>query len=279
VSVEPADPQTEAFERPVVARGLLAKLRWGVADALVVARRNLLRIPRSPELLVILTIQPVMFTLLFVYVFGGAIQTPGFDYVDFLLPGILVQTIAFNGSLTGVGLAEDLQKGLVDRFRSLPMARSGLLAGRTLADVATNAFTVLVMVLVGYAAGFRFASSVPEVVAGVLLLLLFGYAISWISAIIGLSLGNVEAAQSAGFIWLFPLTFVSSAFVPTDSMPGPLAAFAEVNPITLTVNALRGLFLDAPAGNAPWLSLLWCVGLVAVFAPLAVARYRRVASR
>jgi ABC-2 type transport system permease protein/oleandomycin transport system permease protein len=247
-----------------------------VRDALVIAQRNLRRVPRSPELLVFMTIQPVMFVVLFVYVFGGAIATPGLDYEDFLLPGILVQSIAFGGSLTGVGLAEDLQKGLTDRFRSLPMARSAVLTGRTLADVATNAFQVVVMVVVGYAVGFRFATSVAEVALGLALLLLLGYAFSWISATIGLAVRNVEAAQSAGFIWLFPLTFVSAAFVPPETMPSWLRWFAEVNPITIWVNALRGLFLGAPTDGDVWKGVAWALGLVAVFAPLAVARYRRV---
>jgi ABC transporter DrrB family efflux protein len=254
-------------------------LRWAVTDALVLARRSLLRIPRSPELLVVNTIQPVMFVLLFVYVFGGAIRTPGFEYVDFLLPGILVQSIAFAGSLTGVALAEDLTKGLIDRFRSLPIARSAVLAGRTIADIATNLFQAVVMLVVGYLVGFRFRTGVGEVLAGVGLLLFMGYAFSWISANVGLALRNVEAAQSAGFVWLFPLTFVSSAFVPTQSMPAGLAWFAERNPITIWVNALRSLFLGAPADGAVWQGVLWAVGLVAVFAPLAVWRYRRVAAR
>ena len=265
-----------AEPHPVVARGARARLRWAVADSLVIARRNLMRVPRSPELLVFMTIQPVMFVTLFVYVFGGAIATPGLDYVDFLLPGILVQSIAFGGSLTGVGLAEDLQKGLTDRFRSLPMARSAVLTGRTAADIATNSFQIVVMIAVGYLVGFRFSTSVGEVAAGLALLVLVGYAFSWISATVGLLVPNVEAAQSAGFIWLFPLTFVSSAFVPAETMPPALEWFAEVNPITVWVDALRGLFLGVPDGGAAWKGVLWAVGLVAVFAPLSVARYRRV---
>ena len=261
---------------PAPPHGIGPRLSWAVRDALVVALRNLRRVPRSPELLVFMTIQPVMFVVLFVYVFGGAIVTPGLDYEDFLLPGILVQSIAFGGSLTGVGLAEDLQKGLTDRFRSLPMARSAHLTGRTLADIATNLLQVLVMIAVGYLVGFRFATSVGEVALGLLLLLLLGYSFSWISALIGLLVGNVEAAQSAGFIWLFPLTFVSAAFVPPETMPAALEWFAEVNPITVWVNALRGLFLGVPTDGDVWKGMLWAVGLVAVFAPLAVARYRRV---
>ena len=249
-----------------------------VADSLIIAQRNVRRVLRQLDWLIFFTIQPVMFVVLFVYVFGGAIQTPGYDYVDYLMPGILVQTIVFGSALTGVGLAEDMHKGLMDRFRSLPMARSAVLAGRTAADVVTNAFQTLVMLVVAYIVGFRFSTSVPEVVLGLVLLLLTGYAFSWISALIGMSVNSVEAAQSAGFIWMFPLTFVSSAFVPTDSMPPVLEWFAEINPITIWVNALRGLFVGAPLDGEVWQGLLWIAGIVAVFAPLAVARYRRIAT-
>ena len=211
-----------AGQQPVVAESFGAKLRWGLADTMVIAKRSLRRVPRSPELLLGFTIQPVMFVLLFRYVFGGAINTPGVSYVDFLIPGILVQSIAFGSTVTGVGIADDLQKGLTDRFRSLPMARSAVLAGRTVADVVTNWFQVVVMILVGYLVGFRFSTSVGDVVAGFALLTLVGFAFSWLSAVIAMGVSTVEAAQQASFIWLFPLTFVSSAFVPPDSMPEPL---------------------------------------------------------
>jgi ABC transporter DrrB family efflux protein len=267
-------------QRPVVPHGLASTVRWGISDALVVALRSLRRVPRSPELLLGFTIQPVMFVLLFRYVFGGAIQTPGVSYVDFLLPGILVQSIAFGSTVTGVGIADDLQKGLTDRFRSLPMARSAVLAGRTIADIATNLFQILVMVVVGYLVGFRFSTSAPEVVGGLALLVLVGFAFSWVSAIIGMSVGSVEAAQQASFLWLFPLTFVSSAFVPPATMPEPLRTFAsDVNPFTHWVDALRHLFVGTPAGDDVWVGLVWAVGLLVVFMPLAVARYRRVSTR
>ena len=266
-------------QQPVVAEGLGARLRWGLADVLVIAKRSLLRVPRSPELLLGFTIQPVMFVLLFRYVFGGAIATPGVSYVDFLLPGILVQSIAFGSTVTGVGIADDLQRGITDRFRSLPMARSAVLAGRTIADIATNIFQVVVMVIVGYAVGFRFSTSVPDVVAGLLLLMLVGFAFSWVSAIIGMSVSSVEAAQQASFIWLFPLTFVSSAFVPPDTMPEPLQTFADINPFTLWVDSLRHLFVGTPIDNQLWIGLIWAVGLVVVFAPLSVRRYRRVSTK
>jgi ABC transporter DrrB family efflux protein len=250
-----------------------------LSDAIVLMERNLRRIPRSPELALGFTIQPIMFVLLFVYVFGGAIKTPGYSYVDFLIPGILVQNLSFGATLTGVGLAEDLQKGLIDRFRSLPMARSAVLAGRTLSDVVTNAFQLCVLVLVGVIAGFSFHAPFLHVIAGAALTLFFAFAISWISAYFGLLVKSSEAAQQLGFIWVFPLTFISSAFVPVSSMPSGLAEFARINPFTITVDAMRHLWLGAPAGNNVWLSVLWSVGLLAVFVPLAVHRYRRVASK
>ncbi len=245
------------------------------ADTLVLARRNLKRIPRQPDLLVAYTIQPIMFVLLFVYVFGGAIETPGFEYVDFLMPGILVQTLSFGGFATALGLAEDLKKGLIDRFRSLPMSRAAVLAGRTLADIATNALSIAVMLIVGVIAGFSFDAPLTHILLGILLLLTFGYAFSWVFAFIGLSSNSPEAAQSLGFILIFPLSFISSAFVPVDSMPGVLQAFAEVNPFTITVDAMRSLFLGIPAGNNVWGGFAWSIGISAVFAFLSVQRYKR----
>jgi len=257
----------------------VSRMAGAVSDTLVVAERNLLRIPRAPDLLLAFTVQPIMFTLLFVYVFGGAIRTPGYDYVDFLIPGIVAQSIAFGGFVTAIGLTDDLNKGLIDRFRSLPMARSAVLAGRTLADVATNALQLAVLVIVGVLAGFSFGASFPEVLAGFGLMLLFGYAFSWFFAFIGLVSSSPESAQSVGFIAIFPLTFASSAFVPVESMPSWLEAFAEVNPFTVVVDALRALWLDAPAGNAVWGAFAWAIAIMLVFAPLAVWRYRTAASR
>jgi ABC transporter DrrB family efflux protein len=254
------------------------KLSHAISDTLVLTKRNLLRIPRAPDLLIGFTVQPIMFVLLFVYVFGGAIQTPGHDYVDFLMPGIIVQTMSFGGFVTALGLADDLRKGLVDRFRSLPMARSAVLAGRTLADVVTNSISLTIMIVVGLLVGFGFTANVAEIVAGVLLMLLFGFAFSWIFAFLGLSASSAESAQSLGFIVIFPLTFASSAFVPTDSMPGWLQTFADVNPFTTTVDAMRALWIGDPAGNDIWAAVAWSVGLIAVFAPLSVARYRRAVS-
>jgi ABC transporter DrrB family efflux protein len=248
-----------------------------VSDTLVVAERNLVRLPRAPDLLLAFTVQPVMFVLLFVYVFGGAIQTPGYEYVDFLIPGIIVQNIAFGGFVTALGLNEDLHKGLIDRFRSLPMARAAVLAGRTLADVVTNALSVVVLLVTGLIIGFSFNASAVEIVGGIGLLLLFGYAFSWVFALLGLLVSSPESANSVGFIAVFPLTFISSAFVPVDSMPAALQWFAEVNPFTIQVDAMRALWLGAPAGNSVWGAAVWSLVILAIFAPLAVARYRRAA--
>jgi ABC-2 type transport system permease protein/oleandomycin transport system permease protein len=219
-----------------------------------------------------------MFVLLFVYVFGGAIATPGLEYVDFLIPGIIVQSMVFGGFVTALGLADDLKKGLIDRFRSLPMWQPAVVSGRILADVGTNVVQLVVMFTVGIIVGFRFATSVPEVVAGIALLLLFGYAFSWVFALIGLMVSSPESANAVGFTALFPLTFASSAFVPVESMPSWLEAFAKVNPFTVTVDAIRALWLGAPAGNNVIAAIAWTVAFTAVFAPLAVMRYRRVAS-
>ena len=257
----------------------MSGLALAVSDTMVLAKRNLLRIPRAPDLLLSFTVQPIMFVLLFVYVFGGAINTPGYDYVDFLMPGIIVQTMSFGGFVTALGLAEDLKKGLIDRFRSLPIARSAVLAGRTLADVATNIISLAIMLTVGLIVGFSFDNGVLEILGGVGLLLLFGYAFSWVFAYLGLTASSAEAAQALGFIAVFPLTFASSAFVPTESMPDWLEAFANANPFTTVVDAIRALWLGAPAHSDVWVAVLWSLGLIAVFATLSVARYRRAVTR
>ena len=240
-----------------------------VTDTLIVAERNLVRLTRAPDLLLAFTVQPVMFVLLFVYVFGGAILIPPtYDgYAEFLLPGILVQNIAFGGFVTALGLNEDLHKGLIDRFRSLPMARAAVLAGRTLADVATNTLSVAILTATGLIIGFSFDASVLEVAAGIGLLLLFGYAFSWVFALLGLIVSSPEAANSLGFIAVFPLTFISSAFVPIESMPAALEWFAEINPFTTLVDAMRALWVDAPAGNAVWGAFAWSLAIIALFAP------------
>ncbi len=257
----------------------MSGLRNGLADTLVLAKRSLLRIPRAPDLLLSFTVQPIMFVLLFAYVFGGAIATPGYSYIDFLMPGIIVQTMSFGGFVTALGLSEDLKKGLIDRFRSLPMSRAAVLAGRTLSDIATNSISIAVMLVVGTIAGFSFDAPLTHIAAGILLLLLFGYAFSWVFAFVGLTSSSPEAAQSLGFIVIFPLTFVSSAFVPVESMPAALQAFAEVNPFTIVVDAMRSLFLGAPAGNNVWGAVAWSLGIIAVFATLSVAKYKRAVVR
>ncbi len=249
--------------------------RWVLTDALTVTKRNLLTYTRLPQLLVFSTIQPVMFVLLFAYVFGGAIRTPGVDYVQYLIPGILVQTVAFGSTATGVGLADDLGKGIVDRFRSLPMARSAVLAGRTLSDSVRNLFVILLMLGVGTLIGFRIQTNLPSTLLAIVLALFFGFAFCWISATIGMSVGNAETAQVSGFIWLFPLVFASSIFVPVETMPGWLQTFAEVQPITLTVNAIRSLLLGGETTRYVLGSLAWSLAILAVFMPLAVRRYRR----
>ena len=250
-----------------------------VSDSVVIAKRSLLRIRRQPDLLVSFTVQPVMFVLLFVYVLGGAIETPGFDYVDFLIPGIIVQSVIFGGFVTALGLAEDLKKGLIDRFRSLPMASSALLTGRTLSDIGTNVMQLAIMIAVGLVVGFNFSTSVPEILAGIALCLLIGYVFSWVFAFIGLVASSPEAANGYGFTVIFPLTFVSSAFVPIASMPGWLQPIARANPVTSMVDAVRALFIGTPAGNSIWGTLVWCVVIIGVFAPLSAWRYRRAVTR
>ena len=251
-----------------------------VSDTFVLARRNLKRIPRQPDLLIAYTVQPVMFVLLFVYVFGGAISTPGFDYVDFLMPGIIVQSIAFGGFVTALGLSEDVKKGLIDRFRSLPMSRAAVLLGRTFSDVLLNCLSLVVLFAVGFLAGFNFiGATVGEVVLGIVLLLMLGYAFSWVFALIGLFSETPETANSIGFTLIFPLTFASGVFVPAASMPDGLRQFAEANPFTTWADAVRSLWLGTPANSDVWMGFVWCVVLTAVFAPLAVARYRKVTAK
>jgi ABC transporter DrrB family efflux protein len=258
----------------------MSTLEMNVSDTLVLARRNLMRIPRQPDLLLAYTIQPVMFVLLFVYVFGGAIDSGPFDYVDFLMPGIIVQSIAFGGFVTALGLTEDVHKGLIDRFRSLPMSRAAVLAGRTASDVLLNTLSLVVLLAVGFVAGFNFIDSdLGQVVLGIVLLLVLGYAFSWIFALIGLIASSPETANSFGFMLIFPLTFASSAFVPASSMPDGLRQFAEANPFTTWVDAVRSLWIGTPANSDIWMSFVWIVVLLAVFVPLAVARYRKVAAR
>jgi len=258
---------------------------WAFLDALVLAKRSVLETVRVPELIMFVAIQPIMFVLLFRYVFGGAIAVPGGHYVNFLMPGIFVQTVAFGGVTTAIGLAQDMQRGIIDRFRSLPMSSSAVLTGRTIADLARNLFTVIIMLTVGFLVGFRPGGTPFEFLLGILLLLGVSFAFSWISAFVGLVVRSVEAAQSGGFIWLFPLTFASSAFVPVATMPIWLQTFARHNPISVIADALRGLFHVNPlmtAADTRWeviQSVAWILGILLVFVPVSVIRYRRTMAR
>jgi len=254
---------------------LAGRLYWAVADARALTWRNLLAYVRMPQLVVFSTIQPIMFVLIFRYVFGGAIQVPGESFVNYLMPGIFVQSVAFGAVGTGIGLATDMGTGLVERFRSLPMARSAVLAGRTFADLLRNVFVVILMVVVGYLVGFRVQTSVPAFVAGLGVLLIFGYAVSWVFSLVGMSAKNAETAQAIAFPTLFPLVFASSAFVPVETMPGWLQAFAENQPVSITVDAARALMLGGPTTSPVLQSLAWSAGILAVFGTLAVRRYRR----
>ena len=256
-----------------------------IRDAMAIAWRNLRALPRIPQYLVFSTIQPVIFILMFRYVFGGAIKVPGpIPYVDFLIPGVFAQVVVFGSMGTAIGLATDMQSGLLERFRSLPMARSALLAGRTLADTVRNVFVVILMAVVGYGVGFRFHGGWLRFIAGCLLVLLFGYALSWVFASVGLAVGDPETAQAAGFPILAPLVFASSAFVPVGTMPGWLQAFANHQPVSITASAIRGLFLGPKfsgfVNHTSTTSLVlqtiaWAAGIVLVFGPLAVRRYRK----
>jgi ABC-2 type transport system permease protein/oleandomycin transport system permease protein len=266
--------------------GPAERVRWAIHDGLVLTRRNLLRYVRIPTLLVFSTVQPVMFVLLFRYVFGGAITAlpPGAEtYVNYLMPGIFVQTAIFGATQTGIGLAEDLASGIIDRFRSLPTARSAVLAGRTTADLFRNLFVVLLMTAVGYLVGFRFQQGVIHAVLAIGIAVLVGFAFSWISATIGLAIKEVESVQAASFVWIFPLTFASSAFVPIEGMPDWLQAVARNNPVTIWANTMRGFTLGddfvralgESMGGLVLRSASWIVLILAVFVPLSIRIYRR----
>lgn len=261
-----------------------SKTGTAVADALTIAWRNLKGMSRTPEIIMFSTIQPVIFVLTFRYVFGGSISTgiPGLSYVDFLMPGVFLQTVAFGAMNTGAGLAEDLQKGLIERFRSLPMARSAVLAGRALSDLVRNAGVVLLMVVVGFIVGFRVHTSVFEFLAALVLLLAFAVAFSFIFALIGLRAPSAEAAQAGSFPILALLVFASTAFAPAQGMPGWLQAYNDVQPVSVMAKALRGLLvgpeiIGGSTGTAVLHAVLWIVGLAVVVMPLAVARYRKAA--
>jgi len=254
--------------------------RWAVSDALVMTRRNLLVWMRVPAYLVFTVVQPVIFVLLFRYVFGGAIHTPGSGgYVDYLMPGIIGQTAAFATFATAIALAQEATKGVIDRFRAMPMSRSAVLAGRLIADSIRMLIVILVIVAVGYLVGFRFHNGVLGAVGMVLLAEAFGVTVCAVSAFVGLAIKDEESVQAFGLIWIFPLTFVSSAFVPPATMPVWLQGFANNQPVTLVINAMRAMALGGPQyplNPALWQSLAWLAGVLIVFTPLAVRSYRRV---
>ncbi len=275
----------EAPLADVRAPGLVKAL----ADGAVVAKRNLIKIKRVPDLLVFSTIQPIIFILLFAYVFGSAIHPAGISYREFLVPGIFTQTVIFGATITGAGLAEDMQKGIIDRFRSLPMSSSAVLVGRTTSDVLNNVLVIAIMSGTGLIVGWRIRSSVGEAIGGFLLLLAFAYAFSWIMATVGLMVPSPEVVNNAAFMIIFPLTFIANTFVPSANLPSVLKAFADWNPISSLTQASRQLFGNtgtAPLPHSPWslhhpiiYTLIWIVGLLAVFVPLAVRQYKRAASR
>lgn len=248
---------------------------WLLSDSWVLIKRSLTHIFRNLDQLLSIILQPVMFTLLFRYVFGGAIDTGGTTYVNFLMAGILVQTAAFGSMTTSIGVATDLQRGIIDRFKSLPMFSGAVLMGHVTADLVRNFLSSLVMILVGLAIGFRPTASVTEWLIAIGLLMLFSFALSWIAAIVGLLAKSVEAVQWIGFIAIFPLTFASSAFVPTDGMPAALRAFAENQPVTQVIEAMRALLVGTPLGNHAWLSLIWSVGIIVIAIPLTAHMFRK----
>jgi ABC transporter DrrB family efflux protein len=264
-----------AIPVPTERRGL-RRLTGAVSDALAVMGRNVITFRRVPQLLVFSTIQPVIFVLLFRYVFGGAVSARvPVPYVDYLVPGVFVQMAVFGAMGTAVGLAADLKTGLLERFRSLPMARSAVLAGRTTADLVRNVFVVTLVSGVGFAVGFRVHTHVWGFLAGMVLVLLFGYVLSWVFATVGLAVGDPETAQAASFPIMAPLVFASSVFVPVETMPGWLQGFAEYQPVSVTASAVRALMLGGPTASYVLQSLAWFAGIILVAAPLAVRRYRR----
>jgi ABC-2 type transport system permease protein len=262
---------------------------WVAADGFAVAQRNLIKIKRVPELLIWVLMSPIMFVLLFAYVFGGSIQVEGLNYREFLMAGIFAQTVVFGATYTGAGLAEDMQKGIIDRFRSLPMSRSAVLVGRTSSDIIYNLLSITIMALTGLLVGWRIRTSVWEALAGFGLLLLFSYAFSWVMASVGLMVPSPEVVNNASFMFIMPLTFISNAFVPSENLPTPLRIFAEWNPVSAVTQAARNLFGNtnplAPVSEAwsmqnPELyTLIWVGVILAIFVPFSVRLYKKAASK
>jgi ABC-2 type transport system permease protein/oleandomycin transport system permease protein len=267
---------TDLAHRPDPPRGPA----WLLRDSWTEALRHLKALPRNPELLVFAVLQPIMFVVLFVYVFGGSITVPGYSsYEQYVIPGIFAQTVLFGSIYTGLGIAEDLTKGFIDRLRSLPMYSSAMLLGRTMSDVVRNAISFMVMLVVAVIIGFRFEGSLAGAIGATALLFLFAYAFSWIQAYTGLVAGSAEAVNSIAFLWMFVATFISSAFVAPESMPGWLQPIAEHNPVSIVTDASRALYNGKDPGNDPWIALLWAVGITVVFATLSVRKYRSTTSR
>jgi ABC-2 type transport system permease protein len=267
----------------------MERITYAFADATVIAKRNVIKIKRVPDVLVFVLISPIMFVLLFAYVFGDSINVPGGDYREFLVAGIFVQTVLFGSTFTGAGLADDMQKGIIARFRSLPMSRSAVLTGRTASDIVYNVLSLAIMSVTGLIVGWRIRGSVIDAVLAFALLLLFAYAFSWVMATVGLMIPSVEVINNASFMVLFPLTFVANTFVPAENLPSGLRTFAEWNPVSSAAQAVRELFGNIPA-QAPeptaWslehpfiYTLIWIVVIVAIFAPLSIRQYKRAANR
>jgi ABC-2 type transport system permease protein len=266
----------------------MSSVALAFADGAVVAKRNLIKIKRVPEVLIWTTMSPIMFVLLFAYVFGSNIPIPGVSYREYLMGGIFVQTVIFGSTFTGAGLAEDMTKGIIDRFRSLPMARSAVLVGRTGSDILYNSTSITLMSLTGLIVGWRIRTGVVEAIGGFLLLLLFAYAISWIMAFVGLKVSGVEVVNNASFMFIMPLTFISNAFVRVDFLPGPLRTFAEWNPVSSAAQAAREAFGNTGTVPTPdaWslenpivYTIIWVAIILAIFVPLAVRQYNRAATR
>lgn len=267
----------------------MIELAYALADGAVVAKRNLIKIKRVPEVLVWTLMSPIMFVLMFAYVFGGSIDVPGMNYREYLIAGIFVQTVIFGSTFTGAGLADDMQKGIIDRFRSLPMARSAVLIGRTASDIVANLLSIGVMALAGLAVGWRIHTGPLQVLGGLLLLLLFAYAFSWIMAYVGLVVPSVEVVNNASFLVIFPLTFIANTFVLVERLPGPLRTFAEWNPLSAVTHSARVLFGNVPPNLPPptvWslrhpvlYTLIWVGIILVVFVPLSTSRYKRAATK
>ncbi|MGH2772965.1 MAG: ABC transporter permease [Actinomycetota bacterium] len=273
---------TEVMEAPPAEKshrhpGVRNKVMFGsIRDIMAVANRNLIAIRRVPQLLIFSTIQPVIFVLLFRYVFGGAVRsTPGVAYVDYLLPGIFIQTVVFGAINTAIGLAADVKSGLLERFRSLPMSRAAVLAGRTTADLFRNVFVAALMAAVGFLVGFRIHTNALAFLAAMLIVLLFGYVLSWVFATVGIVVGDPESAQAASFPVMAPLVFASTAFIPLETMPSWLQGWAEHQPVSVAADAVRALSIGGPTAGDVIATLAWSAGILLVCVPLAIWRYRR----